>query len=71
MSTLDLTQFKYIDQKTKDLIRAYIHDARKLLPSGIAYYNIPMEVTCICALLYYTKEEWNPDCIGPGCFDTK
>ena len=65
MTALDLSEYKEIEQRTKDLISGYIRAAEKeSFPSNESRYNIPISINYICALFYYIKEKWNTDQIG-------
>ena len=55
MSTkLDLTEYKNIDQRTKDLVSGYIRNEERKLS-----INITSLINYICALFYFLNDEWN------------
>ena len=55
MATVDLAKLKNIDNKTKNIVFAYIWQCQLLFDKNISYYNIPDLITYIC-LLYYGKQ---------------
>ena len=64
MATIDLSVFKNIPQRQKDLIYGYIRKIQAIFPKDNTYYNIPDSVNYICALFYHLKDKWDPKYIG-------
>ena len=61
MSALDLSKYKNVDQKTKDLISGYIRNTQ------ITNVNIPALINYICTLFYYVSEKWNKQRTTQNC----
>ena len=53
-TSLDLTEYKNLDQRTKDLVSGYIRNEERQL-----IIDIPKLINYICALFYSFKDEWN------------
>ena len=65
MTALELSLFKDIPQRDKNLIYGYIREMQTILPKDTAFYNIPQSINYICALFYYLRDKWDEEYIGP------
>ena len=64
--SLNLSYFKKLKQRDKDIVSGYIRNMQLSLPTNNPFYNIPQIVNVLCALYSVNYDEWDEQCSGPN-----